>query len=267
MYYAKILGLESNAPPMPLYFGSAIHKGVETFYVEKSRCDFIKAKMLAVEAFTTEWNSFGVQGDDKRNLAGGLIIMDRYCDYYKDDHAEISPEFVEAKQWVEMPNGTHMLFKVDRVRIEDGRKIVVDTKTSSWALTDFYFQSYRNNLQTSLYYYGVDKILDGCDAIQIDGIKVPPPTETSSTSPFARRTFIRTDLQIQDALNTWCRMTDYMMAGIEKYKDDMDGLAAYMYADQTKCGDYGGCKYLPICMHGFDHPSVQVDFTRKEVKR
>jgi len=266
-YLRKLLGLERNRPPIALKFGGAIHKGVETFYVLKSQIPFEEAKMRAVEAFAVEWASAGLNGDDKRDAASGIIIMNNYCEYYKDDHAEISPEFVESQQWIEMPNGTHMLFKIDRTRLEGDRKIVVDTKTSSWPLTDFFFQGYQNALQTSLYYYGVDKILDGCDGIQIDGIKVPPPKEGSATQPFARRTFIRTELQIADAVNTWCRMTDYIMEGINKYgEEDQEALAAHMYCNQSKCNDYGGCEFRPICTYGFDHPTVQVDFTRKDTR-
>lgn len=266
-YLNKMLGLESNAPPIALHYGSAIHKGVETFYKLKPTMPHVEVKIIAIQEAVKEWQSYGIQGDDKRNLAGLLQTLDNYFEYYKDDNAQIAPEFVEATQWIEMPNSTHMLFKIDRVRIEGERRIVVDTKTSSWPLTDFYFQDYKNNLQTSLYFYGVDKILDGCDGVQIDGIKVPPPAEKSATVPFVRRTFVRSGLQIADAINTWCRVTDYIMAGIEKYKDDSDGMTVYMYCNQKMCGDYGGCKYLPICMHGFDHPSVQVDFTRKEITK
>lgn len=268
MYYNKMLGLVSLRPPLALWFGSAIHSAVETFYKEKDAgVPFLEIKQHAVGAFTESWLEHGVEGDAKRNLATGITIVNNYCEYYKNDTADIIQEFVEAMQWVEMPNGTNLLCKIDRVR-RDGRLLtVVDTKTSSWPLTDYYFQGYDNNFQTSMYYYVVSQILGEDIQIQIDGIKVPPPEPGSKTAPFVRRTFQRTELQIADAVNTYCRMTDYIMEGVEKYKDDEEGLVRHMYCNQSKCNDYGGCEYLPVCKYGFKHPSIQVDFRRVEVPK
>jgi len=267
-YYRKILGLKPNRPPIAMNFGAAIHKGVEAFYSAKDTMSPEEVAIHAVQAFCEDWLTYGIQGDNIRNVSSGIIIMQNYCKYYKDDHAIVAPEFVESQQWISMPNGTHMLFKIDRVRIETGANIIVDTKTSSWPLTDFYFKGFDNNFQTSMYLYGINEIMgEGCDIIQIDGIKVPPPDDKSTTVSFARRSFTRTDLQKADAINTWCRVTDQIIAALEKYKDDEDALCACLYCNQTKCKEYSGCDYLPICKYGFKHPTVQVDFTREEIPK
>jgi hypothetical protein len=114
-----------------------------------------------------------------------------------------------------------------------------------------------------MYYHCVEEMLGECQAIQIDGIKVPPPPPGGKTVAFSRRTFLREELQIQDALNTYCHMTDYMMDCISKYGDDEEALLKAFYCNQTKCNDYGGCEYKPICMYGFKHPAVAVDFEFK----
>ena len=267
-YYRKVLGLKPNRPAIALDFGASIHKGVEAFYQNKVELGHEEATVLAVESFAKAWLDCGIEGDAKRNLTSGIICMERYGVYYKDDSAILNPQFIESQQWVEMPNGTHMLFKIDRVRTETGENIIVDTKTSSWALTDFFFQSFENNFQTSMYLHGVNTIMEGgCDKIQIDGIKVPPPPEKGATIPFARRTFTRTELQVADALNTWCRVTDYIVGTLAKYKEDEEALCAAMYCNQTKCKEYSGCEYLPICKYGFKHPSVQVEFIREEITK
>lgn len=267
MYLKKVLGLVEKRPAYALWFGSAVHSGVEFFYINRHNLSYEECRNGAVEVFAKSWIEHKSNGDKKRNLASGLTIMGNYCEYYKDDLANIVPEFVEAKQWITMPNGTHMLCKIDRVRDDYGLYTVVDTKTSSWPLTDFYFKGYENNFQTSMYYHCVEEMLGECQAIQIDGIKVPPPAPGSATVGFARRTFLREDLQIQDALNTYCQMTDYMMEALTTYEHDEEMLLKKFYCNQTKCNDYGGCEYKPICMYGFSHPAVAVDFEYKKPVR
>ena len=265
-YFSKMLGLKSNITPYALWYGAAVHLGVETFYKDKNIMSHVEVRNKVIEVASADWISHNVHGDNKRNLASLIITMGNYCDEYEHDQADIMPAFVEASQWVPMPNGTMLLCKIDRVREDCGRKTIVDTKTSSWALTDFFFKRYENNLQTSLYYHAVETLIGECHGVQIDGIKVPPPPEGSSTIPFARRTFLREELQLEDAINTYCRVTDYIMEGMEKYKDDEEGLLHHMYCNQTKCDEYGGCEFLPICKYGFGHPAVVTEFTREEVK-
>jgi hypothetical protein len=267
IYLKKVLGLVEKKPAYALWFGAAIHKGVEAYYVNRPSLSWEQTSQLAVEAFVSSWIRNKSNGDSKRNLAGGIAIMGAYCDYYKDDVANIVPEFVEASQWIQMPNGTHCLMKIDRVRDDSSLYTVVDTKTSSWPLTDFYFRGYENNFQTSCYYHCVEEMLGECQAIQIDGIKVPWPGPDSKTVPFSRRTFLREELQIADALNTYCRMTDYIMENLGKYEHDEEKLLEMFYCNQTKCNDYGGCEYKPICMYGFSHPAVAVDFEVKKPER
>ena len=269
VYLSKIMGLKSKATPYPLWYGSAIHSAVEAFYINRSSLTYEECVILALKAFTVSWTAHGSVGDSKRSLDGGILTMGNYCEYYKDDVATFLPEFVEGSQWVEMPNGTMMLSKIDRVRDDSGLYTVVDTKTSSWALTDFYFRGYQNNFQTSMYYHTVSEVVGECQAIQIDGIKVPPPPETSATTPFARRTVLREELQIEDALNTYCHITDYIMKVIGKFQQsgDEEKFVKDMYCNQTKCNDYGGCEFLPICTYGFHHPSVGIDFERVDVAK
>jgi hypothetical protein len=262
-YFSKVLKLKSRATPYALWYGSAIHKGVEAYYKLRSDHEWEDCAREAIEAFTKEWISYNTEGDKKRHLAGGIETIGRYCMYYKDDVAKFLPQFIETKQWVEMPNGTMLLCKIDRVRDDEGRFTIVDTKTSSWPLTDFYFKDFANDLQTTLYYYAVSQVVGECHGVQIDGIKVPHPPESSSTIPFSRRTFVREELQIQDALNTYCRHTDYMLKCAEKYKDDEEAMLKAFYCNQTKCGEYAGCEFLPICRYGFNHPAIGVDFYRE----
>ena len=133
-----------------------------------------------------------------------------------------------------------------------------DTKTTTYPLTDYYFRNYENALPVSLYFYTVLEILGCCDSVQIDGISIPYPPDKSVRVPFARRTFMRTEFQIEDAVNTYCRVTDYLLAGVKKDLP-LGELLKHFYCNQSMCNDYGGCPFKPLCCYGFTHPSLLAD--------
>lgn len=262
-YLSKILKMVSiHDGGLPLHFGSAIHKGVETFYCERGDLSLAEVSIAAIQAFTEDWLSHGVEGDAKRNLACGIMIIGNYCRTYAQDVATFNREFVEAPQWVPMPNGTMMLMKIDRLRVDGDFITVVDTKTSSWPLTPYYFQGFENKLQLSLYQYGVEMLLGRCDQVQIDGILVPYPPAGSKSLPFSRRSYVRTPLQIEDAINTYCDTTDRIMNALAI--DDPEKRIRAFPCNQGCCNNFGGCKFLPICRFGIDHPIVTTDFVRGE---
>ena len=268
-YYTKMLGLKPKTTPVALVFGVAIHSAVELFYTLHGRMknpshdDLVQLKILVVKKFQQEWTAAGIAGDIKRNLETGILIMANYCDRYAHDTASFDLEDIESNQWVAMPNGTMMLVKMDRVLNQGNLIVLVDTKTTSGGISPYFFRNFENHLPTSLYYYTVEQLLGRCDLVTIDAIKVPPPPSTSKSEPFGRANFIRTPLQIEDAISTFCTTTDYIMSVVSKPKEEW---ATRMYCNQGECDKYGGCQFLPICKHGLDHPTVVVDFDIKTPK-
>lgn len=257
-YFEKIVKLQGNYPQYPLIFGSAIHCGVEYFYKNiMSDEPFEAVRAKAQQAFVKEWAKWKVPGDDKRNMGTGITLVGMYCDRYRHEDVLFKTTEVEGSQWINMPNGTMLLCKMDRVVDRDGLLAIVDTKTSTGYLNERFFRGFVNQLQTSLYHYTMEKILGRCDYILIDAIHVPVLGERSSAEQFARRSFTRTDEQIEEAVRTYCRKTDYLMEGMNKGgKDRLD----HFYCDQNRCNDYSGCPYLGVCQHGPDHPMVGVNY-------
>ena len=265
-YYQKILGLKPKVTPTALMFGVAIHSAVEKFYeLHGSGLNHEEVKLATVQTFVEEWNKTGLVGDMKRNLETGILIMNNYCDTYRHDSADFKKEDIESAQWMPMPNGTTLLVKMDRVLNNGNMIILVDTKTTSMPITEWYFRQFENHLPTSLYAYVVAELLGHCDQVQIDAIKVPPPPATSKTAAFGRNSFIRTDLQIQDAINSYSSITNYIMNVLNNKPEEE--WVNYFYCNQAECDKYGGCSFLPICKHGLDHPSVLVDFDQSEPRR
>ncbi|MDB4261312.1 PD-(D/E)XK nuclease family protein [bacterium] len=264
-YYEKILKLTSVHVKAPLVYGSGIHAAVEYFYrnCRSEELSFEEVQINTVQAFVNYWLKYDIRGDAKRTLEGGILTASRYCDAYRDDATQFEDADIEGKQWVPMPNGTMLQVRLDRVAADGDSVGVIDTKTSSMQLTDWYFAQYQSHVQTTLYYWTMEQLLGRCDFIMIDGIMVPPPPSGSKGLPFARRTFMRTEHQVEEAIRSYCQRTDYLVAGLDKTDDQkMD----HYYQNQSRCSDYGGCEYFQICKHGMDHPAIGIDFKTPEMR-
>jgi len=256
-YYEKILKLKGSGASSALIFGTAIHKAMETYHALKPQnLPLSELQHAVVRSFVEEWAKYNIVGDSKRNLDSGMLILNKYCEVYQHDDSIFVEEDIESSQWMPMPNGTRLLVKMDRVLVSENIIRLVDTKTTSSSLTDYYFKKYENDLKMSLYFMVVENLLGRCDDMMIDAIKVPLPIKDPSTG-FARRCFSRTELQIQDALNTYAKITDYIMIAL---KMPQENWAELFFCNQEECDKYSGCKYLSICKHGLDHPSVVADF-------
>lgn len=277
--FRSIIGLNHKARNAALGFGAAIHAGIGTYYTVRhmSRSDiaeFFKMSdqpafgakdtkalvlYLMVEAFREIWSEMGVGGDEKRSLESGIVILKKYMEVYWHDSSRYLPEYVETPLRMEMPNGTTLIMILDRVRKEESFITVVDTKTSTWSLTDFFFLNFTNSFQLSAYDYSVLNTLGHCDACQVDGIFVPWKEKGDM---FVRRTLLRTDLQREDFVNTYLRATDAILSSINRDEPAEAVDLKKFPCNPTSCSKYGGCKYLPVCQHGFTHPSVQIDYER-----
>lgn len=262
-YYTKMLGMKVKQTPVALVFGICIHESVEKFYILMSKLkakpthqELVDIKIEVIQTFSNSWVKWGIMGDMKRNLETGVMTMNNYVDYYAGTQERFELCDIESDQWVAMPNGTMMLVKMDRVLNEGDLIILVDTKTTSGAITDYFFRGFENHLPTSLYKYTVEQFLGRCDYVQIDAIKVPPPAPSSVSAPFGRALFTRTDLQMEDAIQAYCSITDYIMSVVEKPKEEW---AKRMYINTGECNSYGGCPFLPVCKHGLNS-TVKVDF-------
>lgn len=261
-YYQKILRLKPAYVPVPLNFGIAIHESVKVFYDMHMKEDFEVCKREAVKKFISVWNSFNHVGDEKRNLNNGILIMNNYCDNYRNDVAEFQVDRVECSQWLPMDNNTMLLVKLDRVRNQDNFIRVTDTKTTSGYITERLLSQWEHDFQFGLYSYAVARIFGRCDVIQVDAIKVPPPGPRSQTAPFGRRDYFYSEEQIKEVLNTYNRKTEFIMTGLQLPPEKQ---LEYFYQEFSHCSDYGSCSYKPLCMYGVDNVMAMSNFVVEEV--
>lgn len=260
-FLSKILGLRPKAPASALAYGSAIHSAVETFYKRKpAGLTLEELTVECVNAFVKEWNLAQAPGDMKRNLEVGILTVNAYVRNYFHEPEQFELQDIEENQWFPMPNGTMLLVKPDRVLKMENLIIVADTKTTSMALTDWYFRQFETSFQLTMYMYVMRELFGRADYALVDAIKVPHNPK-SKTDQFARQSFMRTDLQYTEALNTYTKITNFIMNILRSSEDTME-LMDMFYCNHNKCNEYGGCKYLPVCKYGLGHPAVAVDFTQ-----
>lgn len=253
-YRGKIWAPAATAPTnIALHFGSCIHAGVAEFY-RTIGSPLPQRKAATMAAAAEAWGTFPHDPREPRNVDSMIYILNRYCDAYYRDLAEFLPGSIEATAWVQMPNGTMLGGQIDRVEVHpNGGLYLVDTKTTSARLTEWYFKQWDNSLQMSLYWYILEQLYGDCTQLTIDAISA------AKTTPelFSRRSYFRTREQIAHALNTYLRMTDTIMAGLSLPPEQQP---YHFYQQQKECTAYGGCPFLDFCTHGYDTPRAVLRF-------
>ena len=283
-YISSMLSLLSRTARVDLDFGNGFHAGVGMFYtvrslepeealatcfeeqdtinleLEPKDTAFHLAKLASCKIFEQEWVKTGLRGSDKKNLQTGLLAMSKYCDTYRHDIHSYKPELIECTQRLKMPNGTTLEATLDRVNWSNDYICAVDSKTTGSALTDWYWKNFENSFQLGAGDHIISSICGHCDGVQIDAIKMPWSKPTDKTTPFQRRSWTLTDMQRDDWLNTYCEATSEIVANLQLPEAEQ---VKKFKTHGTACSDYGGCKYLPLCKHGFNHPSLSVDFIKE----
>ena len=252
-YYGYILGLRTPQS-LAAHFGSCMHEAIEVFYNNVKKEEQSKLTAMVIQAFMKHWGDSGQ--DNKRNPIQAMKLLKDYVTMYYNTEFDVVD--VETEQWFTMPNGTNLLCKMDRVLQLDGITTLQDTKTTTMALTPYYFRKYETDMQISLYYHVVNSLI-GCDMAQIDAVRVPHTGDFDTT--FVRQSFLRTELQLEEAVNEYCAKTDYIMNALSM--DSEEKQLKLFYCNTARCADWGGCPYKGLCKHGLKHPSIN-EFLRKK---
>ncbi len=229
-YYKNIEKQEDIEDNVDFIFGRAVHAGVAERYKSNNLLQMI-------QQFKEQWKEF--QGSEKKNLMTGLATVENYYKYYLNDTIIFKSEHIECTQPIEMPNETLLEGTLDRVSISSAEYIMItDTKTTSMPLTDYWFRNFENSFQLGAYFHITQTIFEHCEAVQIDGIRVPQ----KGKEDFSRRSWPRTKIQQKEWMNTYILTTNQ----IEGAKDDINKYPC----NPTSCGDYSGCPFLSLCTLG-----------------
>jgi hypothetical protein len=258
-YLGKVLGMKKNGQAQCLAMGSAIHAFVEAW--QKLRMEFVSGDELLQRAIL---NSLPIAQTyvpswpgDKYSIENWLFTCEAY--HYRWQGDQNIPLKAECISWIPMPNNTMLGGVMDcLIQRANGSLIIRDTKTTGRNITEWFWNGMENKFQLSMYYLMVSKLFPDRDilGVEIDAVVLTNKREKPDEL-FQRRVYDRTELQVSDALNTYLKKTNFITEGLKQNAND---IPSYFYQEQSQCSNYGGCQFLPICIHGLDTPAARTDF-------
>lgn len=259
-FYLLDQGLRSNTEAPATLFGSAIHKGLEHWYLRPiserrpaqakcdgeipggrcgcPRCDAIRAFLKKAAPLEL------LDMADKRHPANGIKILDNYFRKFIEDPFEV---------W--RPDGVPMvektlsatLFESDQLQIDlfgtidailtnvqYNTHIVVDHKTSSSLGTEFY-KRIKPNHQYTTYLWLVEQCLGvKAEAFMVNGLQV-----AKTKAECARQVTYRDDTDFAE-------MKEAYMWAVEEYLNSKE-VGSWPMSAPNPCSQFGGCTYHQIC--------------------
>lgn len=254
-YLSRILALQPLRKASSLNFGGAVHEGIGAWYSTQGQAPEERLKAMLV-AFGKAWDP--QYESDKHSTIIGIQLLKQYAAIYRYDTAKYKPDMIELDVRCVMPNNTTLVGRIDRVIQDATQIVVVDTKTTTMSLTDWFWKNYENNFQLLSYDHIVTTLLGNCDTVQIDAVNFPTKLDQTEKQ-FQRRSMPTTEQQKEDWLNTYLEITTFIMSSLTTSEDTQ---FRSFHACHTSCSNYGGCPYLPVCRYGLTHPDVKLMFQR-----
>jgi hypothetical protein len=257
--FEKVIGLRKKGVANYLNMGSSIHAFVEEW--QRARLSGLSGNELLAEgvnkALPLATSLLPSWPGDAYSIENWLFTCEGYHSRWENDGK--FPVQLETISWIPMENGTLLGGVMDSLfERPNGSLLIRDTKTSGRPATDWFWNGMINKFQLSMYYVMVSKLFPDRDilGVEVDMVTISKKREKGEDN-YQRRLFERTDLQINDAINTYNKKTQFITEGLKLNEHDRP---AYFYQEQSQCSSYGGCSFLPLCIHGLNHPSVHTDF-------
>lgn len=141
---------------------------------------------------------------------------------------------------------------LDRLVRFQGDYMIMDRKTTTTSLSQYYFKQYEPSNQMTLYTLAGSVILNApVKGVIIDAAQI----KLTEPHAFARGFTYRTS----DQLEEWLIDLKVLLASAEGY-----ALAGYWPMNDTACDKFGGCKFRDICSKS---PSVRDAFLRADFNK
>jgi hypothetical protein len=224
-----------------LVFGTAIHAALAAFYNGQRDLDYIQ------KIFEHEAAPLAHLDNDKRSIANGKKILERYVATYRDDpwtvYYDDKGPFIERS--FELPfYGIFLHGTIDCIlkNTETGELVVCDHKTTS-TVSDL-INRVKPNIQFSIYAWAANQLGIPVNRVMVNGIQV-----AKTKSDFVR---VFTERSTED---------------FEEMKQSVfDAKERFLKAKELKvfpqnsgsCSNWGGCPYLEICQTGSEHRETMI---------
>lgn len=269
--YIMIEGWQTRDESIHLRFGIEYHKAMELYDNLRAMGESHDASMVAVvKSILIDTQDFNPDQNTKvgkyknRNTLVSIVIdyLDNYandpCETYIMAGGEPATELSFRFELDWGPNVGENLYilsgHLDRVVNFNGDLFVMDHKTTTTTLSDYYFKQYEPNNQMTLYTLAGSTVLHSPIRgviIRAGQICLQQPNQ------FASRFTYRTPEQ----LNEWLTDLRIQLDQAEAY-----ATANYWPTNDTACDKFGGCKFREVCSKdpGVRKMFLKADFNKLE---
>ena len=260
--YTMIDGWASKDESVHLTFGIHYHAALQNYDIAKANgASHDEAMHSAITQAMHDIEGWEVDRDSKagkyKNPETLISLVVGYLDHYEDDPAETyiksdGTAAVELSFRFELdwgPEAGHALGDgpeagtqpyllsghLDRVINFNDNLFVLDHKTTTTTLSDYYFNQYEPSNQMTLYSLAGATVLDApIKGVCISGAQIM----LNDPHRFVRRFTYRTP----DQLDEWLMDLRFHLANAEHY-----ATVEHWPMNDTACDKFGGCKFRGIC--------------------
>ena len=271
-YYHQIRGFTSRGMSPHLVFGIHYHSALEHYDRERATgASHDDAEIAVLHKLLTD--TFGWESDhnlkNRLNLIRSVIW---YLEEFREDKAETiilanGKPAVELSFKLPLDDGNIICGHLDRVvNFLDGQ-YVMDRKTSTSTLSNYYFDRYEPDNQMSLYTFAAQIIYKA----PVKGVIIDAAQVAVGFTAFSRGMTYRTPGQLEE----WLDATKQYIASAQDMAEEYDhlretkgeavALRAFPMNDKS-CQMYGSCVFRGICSKD---PGVRENFLESnfEVRR
>jgi len=249
--YIMIEGYSNKEESIHLRFGIEYHQALQEYDLARAKgMDFDDALHHTItELHSRVWD----WEPDRDTKAGGYknrdsifsVVVD-YIDHFRDDPAKtlildngspaVELSFRFELDWGPIPMQPYMLSgHLDRVVEFQDNLFVMDRKTTTIALGQYYFAQFEPNNQMTIYTLASQVVLDSpVKGVIIDAVQILKETPHRFVRGFTYRT--------EDQLQEWVDGLQYWFATAETYAREN-----YWPMNDTACDKFGGCMFRGIC--------------------
>ena len=260
-YYTMIEGWEGKGENIHIRFGQEYHRALQEYDISKAKgVGHDSAVRQAVRDLLVRTHGWDPDPGDgrKRSYKTRRSLLQAVCWYLDQFRADPTQTYI-------MADGTpavELSFKfeldwgppyvlcghLDRVVLYNGDLFVMDRKTSTTTLSQYYFAQFQPNNQMSLYALASQVILKS----PVRGVIIDAAQIMADSVRFVRDFTYRT----KDQLAEWESDLRYHLAIAKTYAEQ-----GYWPQNDTACDKFGGCKFRGICSKS---PSVRKTFLKAD---
>ncbi len=249
-YYHMICGYISKDESIHLRFGGEYHSAIQDF--ENHRANGLQYEDALRETIRSLLKRIKDWDPDTSTKAGTYknpgTLVQLVVDYF-DNYREDAGKNTHVEDFI--PSQPYMLCgHLDRVVTINDNVFVIDHKTTTTTLSDYWFNQFAPNNQMTLYTFAGKVVMDmEVKGVVIEGAQIGLE---KFTSKFARGFTYRSD----DLIDEWLNDLEYHLNAAEAFAE-----AGHWPMNDMSCDKYGGCRFRDVCSK---NPSVREHYLKSD---